>query len=110
MKRGSRIIGAVVSALLGISMLPGPQAASVPVDARALAFNCATCHSGAGKVNGIPSLAGRSAADLERRLLDFKYGRVPSTLMNRIAKAYADQELAAVAAYLAHHDKPTYQP
>jgi cytochrome c553 len=37
---------------------------------------------------------------LQQALLDFKYDKTNATLMPRIAKAYSDAEISAVAAYL----------
>jgi cytochrome subunit of sulfide dehydrogenase len=56
-----------------------------------------------GKSNGaIPSLYGMSAKQLESALLAFKSGKRNGTIMNRIAKGYTDNEIAAVAEYFAN--------
>jgi sulfide dehydrogenase cytochrome subunit len=71
-------------------------------DGQALALNCYTCHTAtrAGE-SAIPSLAKKNAAEIAQRLHDFKSERAPSTLMARIAKAYSDAEITAIADYLA---------
>lgn len=66
-----------------------------------IALSCANCHGtdGALAKPGLPELAGRPARAIEESLLDFKYGRASSTIMDRIARGYSDAELAAVARY-----------
>ena len=66
----------------------------------ALALTCATCHGTDGKSPGsIPTIAGRPAKDLKDALVGFKAGTRPSTVMNRLAKGYTDQEINDLAAY-----------
>jgi cytochrome c553 len=38
---------------------------------------------------------------LETTLADFKSGKRPGTVMNRLAKGYTDDEIKALAAYFA---------
>ncbi|OAI13838.1 hypothetical protein A1507_16265 [Methylomonas koyamae] len=80
------------------------QAAHADLSAHAIAMNCLNCHArGRTESAALPTLAGLNAAEIERALLEFKYDKRPATLMPRLAKAYSDAELAAVAAYLARH-------
>lgn len=67
-------------------------------DAQAIALNCRNCH--AADSSEIPSLQNLSSEQLGRMLLDYKYDKLPATLMPRIAKGYGDDELKAVADYL----------
>ncbi|MBR2514242.1 MAG: c-type cytochrome [Halomonas sp.] len=69
-----------------------------------LAGSCANCHGTEGRMEGVvPSLAGRSADQLEARLLAFKHEEDSgATIMNRIAKGYTDEELATLADYFSH--------
>jgi len=46
-------------------------------------------------------LAGRPQAELVAAMLDFKAGRRPATIMDRIAKGFSEQEIAAIAAWYA---------
>lgn len=67
----------------------------------ALADACAACHGTDGISPGaIPTLSGRSAAYITQRMLEFKAGARESTVMNRIAKGYDDDEIAAIARHL----------
>ncbi|MDT4291170.1 hypothetical protein RO575_16505 [Methylomonas sp. MO1] len=75
------------------------------IDARAIAFNCRNCHaeSSLDAKSSIPSLKSLSAQQIQQALLDFKYDKKPATLMPRLAKAYSDAELAAVAKFLSRN-------
>ena len=72
--------------------------AQAEIDARAIAFNCLTCHG--DTATSIPSLPSLSRQQIQQALLDFKYDKRPATLMPRLAKGYSDEELAVVADYL----------
>lgn len=66
-----------------------------------IALNCFNCHNPKPATpSAIPSLSGYSQQRLQQAMLDFKYGKTNATLMPRIAKAYSDGEISAVAAYL----------
>lgn len=68
-----------------------------------MAGGCANCHGTDGRLAGsVPPLAGRDQAFLESRLLAFKHEEVPgTTIMDRIAKGFSDEELAALAEHYA---------
>ncbi|MBS9405680.1 c-type cytochrome [Halomonas sp. TRM85114] len=72
-----------------------------------LAGNCASCHGTDGRLAGaVPAIAGRPASALESRLLSFKRDEIAdTTIMDRIAKGYSDEELAALATHFASIDK-----
>jgi sulfide dehydrogenase cytochrome subunit len=73
------------------------------ITGRTIGVTCSACHGPEGKSNGvIPSLYGMSAKQLESALLAFKSGKRNGTIMNRIAKGYTDNEIAAVAEYFAN--------
>ena len=60
---------------------------------------CAGCHGIDGKGQGdIPSIAGLAESSLAEALREFKSGRRPSTVMQRIAGAYSDSEIDELAA------------
>ena len=68
----------------------------------ALTFNCFTCHGTDGRSpNAVPTLNGKSADYLLRRMLGFKRGEGDPTIMNRIAKGYTDEEIGRITAYIA---------
>jgi sulfide dehydrogenase cytochrome subunit len=68
---------------------------------QSIALNCFNCHNRKPAANSaIPSLSDYSQQRLQQAMLDFKYDKTNATLMPRIAKAYSDAEISAVAAYL----------
>ena len=76
---------------------------ALAADARGavLANACAACHGTDGQSPGaIPALNGKSADFIGQRLKEFKTDQRPSTVMNRLAKGYSDEEIALIAAHL----------
>ena len=65
------------------------------------AASCSGCHASAARPSAIPSLEGRAPAEIFTAMRDFRAGRRHATLMDRIAKGFTDDELAALAAYVA---------
>lgn len=79
----------------------GQPAAAGGATPSALADACAACHGTDGRSPGaIPALSGKSAAYITQRMLEFKTGARAGTVMNRIAKGYDDDEIAAIAQHL----------
>ncbi|WP_310566211.1 c-type cytochrome [Hydrogenophaga sp.] len=69
---------------------------------RAWAAACANCHGTMGKAEqGMESLAGKDKDELLQKLLDFKSGKKPATLMHQLSKGYTDEQLQQLAAYFA---------
>ena len=67
-----------------------------------IGLTCVVCHGPGGQgTKTIPPLAGRSADTTYAALLAYKNGSRPSTVMDRHAKGYSDEELRAVAEYFA---------
>lgn len=68
---------------------------------QSIALNCFNCHNPKPAANSaIPSLSDYSQQRLQQAMLDFKYDKTNATLMPRIAKAYSDAEISALATYL----------
>ena len=66
------------------------------------AASCSGCHStGATTSPSISRLYGRDAGDITTAMAGFRDGSLPATVMNRIAKGFSDDELRAIAAWLA---------
>ena len=90
-------------ALLGIAtiVVSGAQgmAASLPPPGAA---SCSGCHAtGAASASSVPRLYGRDAGEITTAMNGFRDGSLPATVMNRIAKGFSDDELRAIAAWLA---------
>ncbi len=83
----------------------GLQQASAQADAlqvRGWAAACANCHGTAGIAQpGMESLAGMPRDELAKKLLDFKAGRKPATIMHQLSKGYTDEQLQQLAAHFA---------
>ena len=77
-----------------------------PAQARSWAAGCANCHGTNGQAHpGMESLAGANAADLVKKMQDFKAGRKPATIMHQLSKGYSDEQIAAIATYFAAQKK-----
>jgi sulfide dehydrogenase cytochrome subunit len=73
-----------------------------PLQVRGWASTCATCHGTAGIAQtGMESLAGVNKDDMVKKLMDFKTGKKPATLMHQLSKGYSDEQLQALAGYFA---------
>jgi cytochrome c553 len=93
---------ALAAGLLGATALSHAQVDQVKVWAAA----CANCHGTNGHAEpGMESLAGKSKDELMQKLMDFKNGRKPATIMHQLAKGYTDEQLQALAAYFAAQKK-----
>jgi sulfide dehydrogenase cytochrome subunit len=88
------------TAVLGWLTTTGGQTASAPHPARLLAANCFQCHGTNGRsVNGIDSLAGKSAAELYEELLEMRSRPANRQIMNVHAHGYTKPQLRAIADY-----------
>lgn len=89
-----------------LSVLAGSSAAHAadPNLGRNLAATCANCHGTNGhaiKGSGIDALAGMPKDKTLQKLVDFKSGDRPASIMHQIAKGYTDEQLDLIAAYFA---------
>ena len=85
-----------------LSLAVNTTQAQTTFDVTVLAGACANCHGTDGRSPGaIPSLAGRSESVLRSQMLAYKSDAYPSntTIMNRLAKGYSDEEINALALY-----------
>ena len=88
--------GGLAAALL---LAAAPAAAQQAPPACASA--CSGCHppsTAAAPV--VPPLNGRAPEDIVTAMLAFRSGQQPATVMDRIAKGFADDEVRAIAAWL----------
>ena len=87
---GAMIVGVVTLACASARDLNG----------EGLADACTSCHGLGGRSRGyIPSIAGVEKAVLLRQLKAFRAQAAQAAIMNRIARAYTDPELEALADY-----------
>ena len=67
-----------------------------------LSNSCAGCHGTDGNSPGsIPTIGGKSALFIENALRDFRENKRGSTVMNRHASAYTDEEIRLIAEFFA---------
>ncbi|KRR22936.1 hypothetical protein CQ14_01235 [Bradyrhizobium lablabi] len=64
--------------------------------------SCSGCHSSnAAAGSPVTRLYGRDANEIVTAMTGFRDGSIPATVMNRIAKGFSDDEVRAIAAWLA---------
>jgi cytochrome c553 len=102
MKRTRTALALAALALPLAAMAQAPDAMHV----RSWAAACANCHGTNGNAQpGSVPLAGMPQADITQKMLDFKNGRRPATIMHQLAKGYSDEQIAAIAGYFASQKK-----
>jgi sulfide dehydrogenase cytochrome subunit len=91
----------IARSVLAVVVMLSPVAEAAPPVAPPGAASCSGCHaSGAGVATDVPRLAGRNSADIVAALQEFRTGKRPATVMDRIAKGFSDDEANAIAAWL----------
>ncbi|MEH2522396.1 MULTISPECIES: c-type cytochrome [unclassified Bradyrhizobium] len=89
---------AVAIAMVMASGLPVLAASEPPPGAA----SCSGCHtSGAATASPVSRLYSRDAGEIMTAMTGFRDGSLPATVMNRIAKGFSDDELRAIATWLA---------
>lgn len=82
------------------------QAAATPTDGAQLTYTCRGCHGVTGYKNAYPSyhvpkIAGQSEQYLVKALTEYKQGTRRHPTMQAQAMSFSEQDIAAIAAYLA---------
>jgi cytochrome c553 len=89
----------LAAGLAGIPLMSKAQTMD-PLQVRSMAASCANCHGTHGVAEvGNESLAGVNKDELLKKMLDFKTGKKPATIMHQLSKGYSDEQLAALASY-----------
>jgi cytochrome subunit of sulfide dehydrogenase len=66
------------------------------------ASSCSGCHPASASADTkVPPIRGRDPAEIVAAMEAFRSGQRPSTVMGRIAKGFSDDEIQAIAAWLA---------
>jgi cytochrome subunit of sulfide dehydrogenase len=102
-----------LAAVLAAVLASGSAWATKPPSAKMLSLNCASCHGYEGVSVGpaTPSIAGMSEEYFILTMLDYKDGRRPATVMDRIAAGYTEEEIEIMASYFASLQyRPAPQP
>ena len=88
----------IIAAAALLALTGAASAADLPAGAAA----CSGCHPArAGVDTTVPRLIGRDAAQIVAAMADFRAGKRPTTIMDRIAKGFTDDEVKAIAAWFA---------
>ncbi len=90
----TRFTVAALAVLLGTgaALAEGPPGAA----------SCSGCHAANARVETpVPPIKGRSPADIADAMIEYKSGKRPGTIMDRIAKGFSDEEIRAIAAWYA---------
>jgi cytochrome c553 len=90
---------AVAAAIGGASIAAAVVAFAEPP---AGAAACSGCHPASARVTSpVPRLHGLDRAAIVKAMQDFRSGKRPATVMDRIAKGFTDDEVQAIAAWYA---------
>ncbi len=92
-------------ALLGIAAVFSALPALAQEMPPAGALACGGCHPATVQGTVVP-LHGLTAAQILDAMQAFRSGARPATVMDRIAKGFSEEELAAIAAFYAKGSKP----
>jgi cytochrome c553 len=66
------------------------------------ASSCSGCHASSAAVNTpVPRIRGRKPDEIVAAIAAFRSGERPSTVMGRIAKGFSEDEVRAIAVWLA---------
>jgi len=90
----TRFTVAALAVLLGTgaALAEGPPGAA----------SCSGCHAASARVETpVPPIKGRSQAGIADAMIEYKSGKRPGTIMDRIAKGFSDEEIRAIAAWYA---------
>jgi cytochrome subunit of sulfide dehydrogenase len=100
-----RLSAVILMGLTALSFQARAQAPD-PLQVRGWAAACSNCHGTNGRAEpGNESLAGGDKDQMLKKLLDFKTGRKPATIMHQLSKGYSDEQLAAIVAHFAAQPK-----
>lgn len=97
--RKGLVTGAFAAVILaGVPGLAPGSAMAENMNGALLASACNVCHGQGGHSEGhIPSIDGLSAQMISQRLVEFRDGKRPATIMKKIAMGYSDAQLKLIA-------------
>lgn len=99
----------ILTAALAAALLAAAGAGHAqtdPLQVRGWAAACANCHGTNGHAQpGMESLAGGNKDEMLKKLMDFKSGAKPATIMHQLAKGYSDEQLSAIVGWFAAQKK-----
>lgn len=95
----------ITALLAGGVVFSASVLAHEPSNTAMLANTCNGCHGTGGVSAGpnMPNLGGVPSSYIVDQMKAFKSGERPSSIMGRLAKAYSDDEIAAMASFYSTH-------
>jgi sulfide dehydrogenase cytochrome subunit len=88
----------LIASILATTHAYATEPAAQRPNVERLAHACAGCHGTYGHSQApTPALAGKPEREFLAMMRDFKSGQRVSSMMNRIAKAYTDEDVVAMA-------------
>jgi cytochrome c553 len=103
--RNDRIHAQWLVAPLALMLLAAgfaPAQDSIRDTGRNLAASCASCHGTNGaSAAGMSALAGRSKAELQTQMREYKSGGRDGTVMPQLARGYTDEQIERVTSWFA---------
>jgi cytochrome c553 len=109
-RQAARMIVALLLAAGPIALIVFSSPAAENNQGAQLAAMCASCHRLDGQDQGIPSIIGLDVNKLAGMMAEFKSDKRKSQIMGVVARSLSDEEVAAVAHYLATRQKGAEQP
>lgn len=95
-----------LSLCLAFGLVVAPVAAHAADPIAVMADACSGCHGTDGhSVGAMPAFSNKKLDELKTMLKEYKAGKREPTVMDRIAKAYSDEQLDAIATYFASRKK-----
>jgi sulfide dehydrogenase cytochrome subunit len=85
-------------------------AAAEPDRGAQIAATCASCHRLDSRDKGIPSITGLDAEKLAGMMQAFESDATPNHIMRAVSLSLSDEEIAAVARFLAAQGKEATPP
>ena len=78
------------------------SAPAIAAEPPAGALSCSGCHAASTEVDApVPRILGRQPAEIIAAMQAFRSGERTSTVMGRIAKGFSEDEIRAIAVWLA---------
>jgi sulfide dehydrogenase cytochrome subunit len=101
MKHRHPLLRIVATAAVAAACVPTLALAQTSPSGRLLASNCFQCHGTNGKGPGFDTLAGKSASEIYKEMLEFRAGKEGPGIMAKHVTGYTDAQLKLIANYFA---------
>lgn len=100
MNNAHRLLRRVTWSATWLLLISTGASAQTTPPGRLLASNCFQCHGTNGKGGGFDTLAGKSANEIYKELLEFRSGKESNGLMTKHSMGYTDAQMRALSAWL----------